>query len=69
MTDAELLRRILEVVRRDNRDAIRHVYVSKNGKPYMFDDYGKLIGEYDGSIPCHSAMPEELEKQVIEAGF
>ena len=25
----------------------------------------ELIGEYDGSIQCHGAMPEELERQVV----
>ena len=57
--------KILEIARRSNRDAIRHVYVSKNGKPYMFDDYGKLIGEYDGDISCNAVMPPELEKQIV----
>lgn len=59
--------KIIEVARRSNRDAIRHVYLSKDGKPYMFDDYGKLVGEYEGNIPCHAVMPPELEEQVAMA--
>ncbi|MDO4174512.1 MAG: hypothetical protein Q4D42_07085 [Eubacteriales bacterium] len=56
--------KIIEIARRSNPDAIRHVYLSKNGKSYMFDDYGKIIGEYHGDIPCLATMPPEFEEQV-----
>lgn len=65
---AKLIEIARESARRSNRNAVTHVFVSQNGKPYEFDDYGKLIGEYLGGIPCKAAMPPELEKQVALSG-
>lgn len=55
---------IIEIARRSNPNAIRHVYLSQDGKPYEFNDDGILIGEYQGDIPCHFVMPPEYEEQV-----
>lgn len=62
--------KICEIARRNehNRRAITHVYLSKNGKPYEFDDYGKLRGEYLGNISCNVPMPPEFEEQVALSG-
>lgn len=55
---------IIEAVRRNNPDAIQHVFLSRDGKSYVFDDNGNPIGEYAGDLACTAIMPQELENQV-----
>lgn len=65
---------ILAVARRNdhNRRAITHVYLSRDGHAYEFDDWGHIRREYSGRMPSGRVqapttyMPMELEEQVEE---